>query len=255
MATLTRLHYAAIAIIWTLCGQVALAKSFQFVTSVSLDPDKAPGFEVEVIRQVFTAMGQSVSFEFVPAKRAFMMIKRGERDGMSSVQRTKEREQICTFPSEPVSHTRTVLFIRTGDIGKLKFSSFDALAGHDVAVNTSYLPGSPEHPDLPPKLESFLREHHNMVETPGAADSLRMLAAGRVDYAAMDILLGKLIIRKGGLSGKVEPLLSRSLIERDAGACFAKGRVSPAFVSAFSRALKQFKQTGAFRAIQHKYRL
>jgi polar amino acid transport system substrate-binding protein len=35
--------------------------------------------------------------------------------------------------------------------------------------------------------------------------------------------------------------------------CFSKARVSPAFVDAFSRALKQYKQTEAYQAIIGKY--
>ena len=35
--------------------------------------------------------------------------------------------------------------------------------------------------------------------------------------------------------------------------CFSKARVDPAFVDAFSRALKDFKQTEAFQAIYRKY--
>jgi hypothetical protein len=40
-----------------------------------------------------------------------------------------------------------------------------------------------------------------------------------------------------GLSGKIEPLLSRSLQEDDMYAIFNKQRVSPAFVTRFSHAL------------------
>ena len=56
-----------------------------------------------------------------------------------------------------------------------------------------------------------------------------------------------------GLSGKVEPILSRSVIEEGYSVCFSKARVSPSLVEAFSRALKEFKQTEAFQAIYHKY--
>lgn len=56
-----------------------------------------------------------------------------------------------------------------------------------------------------------------------------------------------------GLSGKVEPILSRDVMEENLYVCFTKGRVSPAFVEAFSHALKQFKKTEAFQAIYHKY--
>jgi polar amino acid transport system substrate-binding protein len=48
-------------------------------------------------------------------------------------------------------------------------------------------------------------------------------------------------------------LLSRSLKEDNLYVIFSKERVSPEFVDAFSEALRQFKQTDAFRAIYHKY--
>ena len=47
-------------------------------------------------------MRQEVSFEFMPSNRAWMMIRRGDRDAMLGVVRTKEREQICSFPDEPL---------------------------------------------------------------------------------------------------------------------------------------------------------
>jgi ABC-type amino acid transport substrate-binding protein len=56
-----------------------------------------------------------------------------------------------------------------------------------------------------------------------------------------------------GLSGKIEPLLSPSVMEGGHYVCFSKARISSSFVDAFSQALKRFKQTGAFRAIYHKY--
>ena len=55
------------------------------------------------------------------------------------------------------------------------------------------------------------------------------------------------------LSGKIEPLLSRSVMEDGLYVCFSKARVSPSLVDAFSRALMEFKQTEAFQAIYHKY--
>jgi ABC-type amino acid transport substrate-binding protein len=64
---------------------------------------------------------------------------------------------------------------------------------------------------------------------------------------------GMRLIGSMGLSGKIEPLLSRSLQEDDMYVIFNKQRVSPAFVAGFSHALHQFKQTAAFRAISRKY--
>ena len=92
-----------------------------------------------------------------------------------------------------------------------------------------------------------------MVETSGGGTSFRMLAASRVDYAVVNLSIGMRLIAESGLSRKIEPLLSSSVIEDGIYLCFSKARVSPAFVDAFSRALKQFKQTEAFQAIYRKY--
>ena len=148
-----------------------------------------PGFPAEVLGQVFAAMGQEASFEAIPPSRAWTMIARGERDGMLAVMRTSERERVCAFPDEPLARIKWFLFVRTADIGKLKFASFADLIGHDIAVTKSY-PGLLEQPTVSPELWKFLHEHHNMVETDGTTESLRMLAAGRVDYAVANLTLG-----------------------------------------------------------------
>jgi len=248
---------AATTVVWALGGRAAPAESLRLVTDhllpyEDLDNDKAPGFSVEVIRQVFAAIGQDVSFETSPWERNWLMISRGERDGIFTDLRTSERERICSFPDEPLKQEKWVFFIRTTDAGKLKFSSFDDLAGHDVAVHGP-VAGLFEQPTVSPELWKFLREHHNMVETNGGTYSLRMLAAGRVDYAVVSISSGMRDIAAMGLSGKIEPLLSRSVIDEGFYVCFSKVRVSPSLVDAFSRALKQFKQTEEFQAIYRKY--
>jgi polar amino acid transport system substrate-binding protein len=246
---------AAIAVV---CARAAPAEPLRLVTGLKelpfedLDDNKEPGFSVEVLRQVFAAMGQDVSFEAFPRNRGWTMVARGERDGIFSESRSNEREQVCAFPDEPLKQERWVLFIRTADAGKLKFSSFDDLVGHDVAVHGP-VPGLFEQPTASPELWKFLREHHNMVETPGGGANFRLLTAGRVDYAVVNLSIGMRDIATLGLSGKIEPLLSRSVIDDGIYLCFSRARVSPSLVDAFSQALTQFKQTEAFQAIYRKY--
>jgi polar amino acid transport system substrate-binding protein len=248
-----------ISAVCALSGQAATAaEPLRLVTADFIAPGqdagegKVPGFPAEILKHVFATMGQDVSFEAVPPKRAWMMVVRGERDGIPAVIRTSERERFCSFPDEPLAQNRWVLFVRTADIGKLKFSLFDDLIGHDVAVLGSY-PGSFEQPAAPPELGRFLREHHNMVATDGTPESFRMLAVGRVDYVVANLYLGLENIASLGLSGTIEPLTSRSVLEENIYVCFTKARVDPAFVDTFSRALKEFKQTEAYQAIYRKY--
>jgi polar amino acid transport system substrate-binding protein len=257
LAGIGRFLCAAIVVAWAMSGRAPAAEPLRLVTADYLVPSqdtgdgKVPGFPAEVLRHVFAAMGQEVSFEAVPPKRAWMMIIRGEREGMPAVIRTGERERFCSFPDEPLSRDRWVLFVRSADIGKLQFSSFDDLIGHDVAV-LGPAPGF-EQPAVSLELWEFLREHRNIVATGGTTESFIMLAAGRVDYAAANLNLGMENVASLGLSGKIEPLLSRSVSEEGIYVCFSKARVSPTLVDMFSRALRQFKQTEAFQLIYRKY--
>jgi polar amino acid transport system substrate-binding protein len=261
MARLVRVRgllCTTIAVVWALSGRASAVESLRLVTDDYLGPighfndDKAPGPDVEVLRQVFAAMGQDVSFEVFPTNRIWRMLLRGERDGMVSTRRTSEREQICSFPDEPTRRARWILFTRTADVGKLKFSSFDDLMGHEVAVRGP-VTDLFEQSDVSPELWQFLREHHNMVETDSVTEGLRMLAAGRVDYTVSALGFGRRDVARLGLAGTIEPLLSRSVFEGGIYTCFTKTRVSPALVDAFSRALTQFKQTEAFHEISRKY--
>jgi polar amino acid transport system substrate-binding protein len=257
MAGFRRFGCVTVAIVWALSGRASPAEPLRLVTDrllpyEDLDDDRAPGFSVEVLRQVFAAMGEDASFEQFPWARGWFMVSRGERDGIFTNLRTGERERICSFPDEPLKQERYVFFIRTADVGKLKFSSFDDLVGHVVAVHGP-VPGLFEQPTASLELWNFLREHHNMVETSGSSSGFRMLATGHVDYVLANLIVGMRDIAAMGLAGQVEPLLSRSVIEDGFYVCFSKARVSPSLVDAFSRALREFKQTEAFQAIYHKY--
>ena len=66
-----------------------------------------------------------------------------------------------------------------------------------------------------------------------------MLAAGHVDYAFENLSTGMQDIAAMGLSGKIEPLMSSGVVQRGIYICFSRARVSPAFIAAFSRALKE----------------
>jgi polar amino acid transport system substrate-binding protein len=135
------LLYLTVAVVWMLSGRVSSAGPLRLVNDGYLGPsadvavDKVPGFGVEVVRQVLAGLGEDVSFELVPTKRAALMVMRGERDGILAALRDADTERFCSFPDEPLVYDRWVLFVRTIDLGKLKFRSTDDIAGHDIAVH------------------------------------------------------------------------------------------------------------------------
>jgi len=240
----------AFAGIFGLCGPPSEAAPLQLVTDQwipyeDLSNAAAPGFSTEILTRVFAAMGQETTFEELPWARAAELVFRGERDAIFTAFYNEERAHLCYFPKEPLARDKWIFFVRTADVGKLKFASFADLEGHEIAV----LRGA----SISPEFWDFVHQHHNVVETASDETDFRMLEAGRVDYVVASFVNGVRLIGSLGLGGKIEPLLSRSLKEDDLYVIFSKERVSPGFVAAFSEALHQFKQTEAFLAIFRKY--
>jgi len=217
----------------------------QWIPYENLSDADAPGFSTEVLTGVFASMKQEVSFEEFPWARAARLVFRGERDALFTAFYDEERARYCHFPKEPLARDKWIFFVRAADAGRLKFSSFSDLLGHDIAV----LRGA----SISPEFWAFAREQRSIRETASDEVNMRMLEAGRVDYVVASFVNGMRLIRSLGLEGKVAPLLSRSLKEDDLYVIFSKERVSPAFVESFSDALRRFKQTEAFRAIYRKY--
>jgi len=238
------------AVTLELVGQPAIAAPLRLVTDQwipyeNLSDAGAPGFSTEVLKHVFTSMGQEASFEEFPWARAMRLVFRGERDALFTAFHDEERARFCYFPKEPLARDKWIFFVRTADVGRLTFSSFEDLGEHRIAV----LRGA----SISPEFWDFVRQHHNVTETASDEGNFRMLDAGRVDYVVASWVNGMRLIRSLGLDGKIEPLLSRSLKEDNLYVIFSKERVSQAFVDAFSDALRRFKQTETFRAIYRKY--
>ena len=217
----------------------------EWVPYENLSNAAAPGFSTEVLRSVFASMKQDVSFEEFPWARAAQLVFRGERDAIFTAFYNEERARYCHFPSEPLARDKWIFFVRTADAARLRFSSFDDLAGHDIAV----LRGA----SISPEFWEFAGRHRRVVETASDEANFRMLAASRVDYVVASFVNGMRLITSLGLEGKIAPVLSRSLKEDDLYVIFSKQRVTQEFVAQFSDALRRFKQTPAFRAIYRKY--
>src|SRR5215470_6026313 len=192
----------------TLAGQPSMAAPLRLVTDQwipyeNLSDAGEPGFSTEVLKHVFASMEQEVSFEEFPWARAAQLVFRGERDALFTAFYNEERARHCHFPKEPLARDKWIFFVRTADAGRLKFSSFSDLVGHDIAV----LRGA----SISPEFWAFAREQRTIRETASDEVNMRMLEAGRVDYVVASFVNGMRLIRSLGLEGKVAPLLSKSL--------------------------------------------
>ncbi|MEJ6000424.1 transporter substrate-binding domain-containing protein [Paucibacter soli] len=203
------------------------------------------GFDYEVCEQLLRAMGYRTRLEIMPWRRALLEARAGRVDGLLGVGRGAliERESFLDFPDEPLSGTRAALyFLRAkpfvyDGLFTLKGKSVAVLQGRSYAADFMAAPYFRREPALNPE------------------QSLRMLLAGRVDLALVDVAVGVYLSEQQGLTER---------IARD-GATLSSSRLYLAFSRQsghdgalsrdFSRRLTAFKHSQVYLEILSRYGL
>ncbi|WP_434634569.1 substrate-binding periplasmic protein [Chromobacterium sp. CV08] len=211
----------------------------------TVNESQAPGFSVEVIRRVFEAMGQPVEIHQYPWARAQSMAFSGQNDGLFSAFRNAERAAHCYYPDEPLALDRWVLFVRRDNLNRLAFHSLADLKGRLVGVVRGAA--------VSPAFWNAVKSSGNYEESVDDDANFRKLLAGRVDYVVASQANGaRERFRIPG--GEQIAALPGAVLKEDAlYLIFSKQSVNQKTVAAFSKALRQFKQTGEYRAIFQRY--
>ncbi|AXE33622.1 substrate-binding periplasmic protein [Chromobacterium phragmitis] len=233
-----------------MAGAACLAAALQLGTDEwapyeTVNEQQAPGFSVEVIRRVFDLMGQPVEIRQYPWARAQSMAYSGQNDGLFSAFRNAEREAHCYYPDEPLAQDRWLLFVRRDNLNRLAYHSLADLKGRLVGV----VRGAAVSPDF----WAAVRRDNDYEEAVDDDANFCKLLAGRVDYVVASQANGaQERFRIPG--GEQIAALPGAVLKEDAlYLIFSRRTVSPKTVATFSRTLRQFKQSGEYRAIFQRY--
>jgi len=161
-------------------------------------PYGVTGIVAEITLRAFHRADLNAELEVVPWARGFNALKSGLCDGLIPTIRSAEREALFDFPKEPVYRSDMSLFGRadrlpafTGQLSELADRHFVRLRGALFA----------------PEFDDAVREGRlHCEETSSFSAALRMVDAGRVDFAAVPRLAGLQIVASEGLSGRVAAL-------------------------------------------------
>ncbi len=134
----------------------------------------------------------------MPWARGYAAVKAGEATALIPTIRSVEREALFDFPGEPIFQAEIALFARafkplkwSGRPSDLVGLSFVRLRGALVS----------------PEFDQAVREGRlHCEQAHGFGAAMRMLAAGRFDFAAMPKLAGLQIAAAEGLSARVRVL-------------------------------------------------
>ena len=202
-----------------------------------IDPSGHPaGYNVDLTRAIAEVMGMKVEFRLGSWSEMRAALKAGKVDVLQGMSYSAERSSEVDFslPHTVVNHA---IFARKD---APTVDSLSELKGKTVAVHRSgimhdYLVGQ------------GVGDRLTLTDTP--ADALRLVAAGRIDFAVVAIVPGMYMIRELKLTNLV-PVVRNVATHRY---CYAVGKGNAELLSRFNEGLAILKKTGQYEVIYNKW--
>jgi polar amino acid transport system substrate-binding protein len=202
-----------------------------------LDSDGKPaGYNVDLTRAIADVMGMKVEFRFDAWSKLRSSLTDGRIDILQGISFSEERTRTVDF-SPPHTIVHHAIFARRGTRA---VSSLEGLRGKRVVVFRNGI----MHDSL-----VRLGFGADLILTDSPADALRLLAAGRCDYAAVASLPGMYLIQELRLSNLV-PVAKNVAAEKY---CYAVNKGNTELLTRFSEGLAILQQTGQYQAIYDRW--
>jgi len=202
-----------------------------------LDEDGRPaGYNVDLTRAIAQVMGMRVEIRLGSWPEMRRALDEGRIDALGGMSWSEERARHLAF-SPPHTIVNHAIFARKGTRA---VASLEALRGHSVAVHRGGI--MDEHLTALGLGDALLR-----TDTP--ADALRLLAAGRADYAVVAALPGTYITRLLKLTNvvKVAPYVASHRYG------YAVRKDDAELLSRIEEGLAILKQTGRYDELRERW--
>lgn len=194
------------------------------------------GYNVELTKAIAEVMGMQVEFRLGGWSEMRTALQTGKVDLLQGMSYSEERAKEVDF-SLPHTIVNHAVFARRDSP---QVNSLAELQGKSVAVHRSGI------------MHDYLVQHGfsgKLVLTDTPADALRMLSAGKTDYAVVAILPGMYIIRESKLTNLL-PVVRNVATHRY---CYAVDKGNAELISRFNEGLAILKKTGQYQAIYEKW--
>ncbi|GFO58465.1 histidine kinase [Geomonas silvestris] len=202
-----------------------------------LDADGKPaGYNVDLTRAIADVMGMKVEFRFGAWSTLRNDLTEGTIDILQGISYSEERTRTLDF-SPPHTIVHHAIFARRGT---KPVDNLEELRGRKVVVfRDGIMHDSLVHLGFGPEL----------LLTDSPAEALRLLAAGRCDYAALASLPGMFLIQQLHLTNVVP--VAKNVAAEKYGYAVAKGNHE--LLTRFSEGLAILQQTGQYQAIYDRW--
>jgi polar amino acid transport system substrate-binding protein len=237
------------AVLLFLSSQALQAEGLPKVLAVEVPPfvmqteQGAKGFLNEVASLALHRIAQPHHLEIVPWARGFQAVSKGQGLALLPTIRTSERESQLLFGKQPLHYMEMAFFARPGTVPEWQ-GELQAVKGRRIVK----LRGAAFSPELD---SAFASGNWLIEETNSFSSALRMVAAGRVDLAAVPLLTGLYLLPREGLQDALQPL--QPIVHRQP-VYLALALGQEALLDPLDQALSEMREHGQIDAVIEAYR-
>lgn len=233
------------------------AKSLTLVTLESppseyFENNTAKGINVDIVKEALKRIGYDVDIQFVPWKRALLMVEKGQADGIIDAAYTQERAKYLHYPEEEIYVEEWYAFKKKSSEITLD-EDFQNAKDIKLGISRGFVYGGKIQKAIDNNMFKFLDESFNNEL------NIKKVYAGRFD---MFLGIKRTILelaKKIGYENKISIVKMTgtdedyllSLSKTYLG--FSKKNVSKKLVDNFSKALSSMKEDGTIAQINEKY--
>lgn len=204
------------------------------------DP-QGEGIDIEIAREAMRRAGYQIEINYVPWKRALLMLERGEADFTTTISRSGDRNNYLAWTEGYRVGTGYSFYAKKGIGQQLK--TMEDLDGHSLCITLGYF-----YPDV------IAKRPKTKYETgPTMGNTVAMLAKGRADYMVVNGIAGLWEIKRLGLADQLElqPLSFASKSPTYMAFSLARPYHKP--LAAMKKALAEMAKDGSITKIEKKY--
>ena len=186
------------------------------------------GIDLELTLETLKRMGYEYEVGFYPWGRCLEMMKKRSADVIVSAYYKDERTEYLIYPDEPLSYSVFVAFV----LKESPIKSAEDIVGKSTSYVKSYYYG-----------KDFERLPVRKIPVSSSDIEFEMLKARRVDMVIEEYFVGKELVKKHGLEGKVRIIpLPQYLRPIASYAAFAKKPGYEKLAKEFSKVLREVKK-------------
>jgi len=199
--------------------------------------DGYTGAAVDVLRTALRRVGVRLETTYVgPFKRVLMQARHGKLDGLPGLYRLEEREQYYRYVA-PIGPDPVAVFVREGS--DIRFTQLRDLKGHHGATRLGDSFGS--------EFDRYAEAHLDISRHGDVGKIMRMLAAGRVDYAVFGYYAGRKAAREAGVADAVTARTDTWVTNQPLWLVISKQSPCTAIADALAAELDALRDNGAFQ--------